>query len=277
MATKSISQLDTAAALNTGDLFETAIPDAGSASGYASKKMTLAQLADFAANDVVYTAFKTSAQSIIGAVNQTLLNFANEYDATATYDEGDVVIYSGNLYKCDTAISTPETFDPTKWTQGKAADFFSGGGVTLERVLEAYAANDAQDNVIPRTTWDVNDYNTSYLSYSTTTHKWTVLQDCMVTVIMGVRQYRGTTGSIAFEDFYTWTNGGMSKRMTATASSNIVGSVGYAMNAFQLTTGQEIGFGKSGTAGWEAPYILIVAGRLTDELFTYNAAWMEGA
>lgn len=128
MATKSISQLDTAATLDNGDLFETAIPDVGSASGYASKKMTLAQLADYAANDVVYPDFKTSAQSITGAVNQTLLNFADEYDATATYDEGDVVIYSGNLYKCDTAITTPETFDPTKWTQGKAADFFAGGG-----------------------------------------------------------------------------------------------------------------------------------------------------
>ena len=277
MATKSISQLDTAAALDNGDLFETAIPDVGSASGYASKKMTLAQLADYTANDVVYTGFKTSAQSIIGAVNQTLLNFADEYDATATYDEGDVVIHSGNLYKCDTAISTPETFDPTKWTQGKATDFFSGGGVTLERVLEAYAANDAQDNVVPRTTWDVNDYNTSYLSYSTTTHKWTVLQNCEVTVVMGVRQYRATTGSIAFEDFFIWENGGMTKKMTATASGYLAGSVGYAMNTFNLTAGQEIGFGKSGGAGWEAPYILIVAGRLTDDLFTYNTEWMEGA
>lgn len=128
MATKSISQLDSAATLDNGDLFETAIPDSGSASGYASKKMSLAQLADYAANDVVYPDFKTSAQSITGAVNQTLLNFADEYDNTATYDVGDVVIYAGNLYKCETAVTTAETFDPTKWTQGKAADFFAGGG-----------------------------------------------------------------------------------------------------------------------------------------------------
>ena len=128
MATKSISQLDSAATLDNGDLFETAIPDSGSASGYASKKMSLAQLADYAANDIVYPDFKTSAQSITGAVNQTLLNLADEYDATATYAEGAVVLYAGNLYKCDTAVETPEAFDPTKWTQGKAADFFAGGG-----------------------------------------------------------------------------------------------------------------------------------------------------
>lgn len=140
MATKSISQLDTAATLDNGDLFETAIPDVGSASGYASKKMTLAQLADYTANDVVYPDFKTSAQSITGAVNQTLANFADEYDDTATYDVGDVVVYAGNLYKCETAVETAETFDPTKWTQGTAADFFVGGGdgATLQVVAAEY-------------------------------------------------------------------------------------------------------------------------------------------
>lgn len=130
MATKSISQLDAAATLDNGDLFETAIPDAGSASGYASKKMTLAQLADHVANDVVYPDFDTSAQNITGAVNQTLANFADEYDDTATYDVGDIVVYAGNLYKCETAVSTAEAFDPTKWTQGTTADFFAGADAT---------------------------------------------------------------------------------------------------------------------------------------------------
>lgn len=152
MATKSISQLDTAATLDNGDLFETAIPDVGSASGYASKKMTLAQLADYTANDVVYPDFKTSAQSITGAVNQTLLNLADEYDATATYTEGAVVLYAGNLYKCETAVETPEAFDPTKWTQGTAADFFAGGGDTSGIVTAGSSFEDynksTQDNDI---------------------------------------------------------------------------------------------------------------------------------
>ena len=152
MATKSISQLETAVSLDNGDLFETAIPDAGSASGYASKKMTLAQLADYAANDVVYPDFDTSAKSITGAVNQTLANFADEYDSTATYAVGDVVLYAGNLYKCETDVSTPEAFDPLKWTQGTAADFFAGGGdtsgiVTAGSSFEDYNASTTDKDI----------------------------------------------------------------------------------------------------------------------------------
>lgn len=71
MATKSISQLDTAVTLDTGDLFETAIPDAGSASGYSSKKMTLAQLADYAENSVQYPELRTTSKTIVGAINET--------------------------------------------------------------------------------------------------------------------------------------------------------------------------------------------------------------
>ena len=173
MATKSISQLDTAATLDNGDLFETAIPDVGSASGYASKKMTLAQLADYAANDVVYPDFKTSAQSITGAVNQTLLNFADEYDSTATYDAGDVVIYSGNLYKCETAVTTPEAFDPTKWTQGKAADFFAGGGEGASGLIAA-----GTDFYNYTSSTQTTKYVSTYLS----------MDDTLIVVI----SYRGT-------------------------------------------------------------------------------------
>lgn len=128
MATKSISQLDTATTLDNGDLFETAIPDVGSASGYASKKMTLAQLADYAANNVVYPDFDTSAKSITGAVNQTIANFAAEYDSAETYAVGDVVLYSGNLYKCETAVDTPGAFDPNKWTQTNIIEILQSGG-----------------------------------------------------------------------------------------------------------------------------------------------------
>lgn len=39
------------------------------------------------------------------------------YDNTATYAVGDYVVYEYDLYKCTTAVSTAEEFDPTKWTQ----------------------------------------------------------------------------------------------------------------------------------------------------------------
>ena len=50
------------------------------------------------------------------------------YDDTATYDVGDIVTYESKLYKCITAIATPETFDDTKWEETTAVDEGGGGG-----------------------------------------------------------------------------------------------------------------------------------------------------
>ena len=38
------------------------------------------------------------------------------YDATATYAVGDIRVYNGTLYQCNTPISTPEAFTPAHWT-----------------------------------------------------------------------------------------------------------------------------------------------------------------
>lgn len=70
MATKSISQLDTAVAVSNDDLFETAVPDSGSATGYSSKKHSMAVIADHAANTVVYPTLQTTAKTLVGAINE---------------------------------------------------------------------------------------------------------------------------------------------------------------------------------------------------------------
>lgn len=70
MANKSISQLDTAAIVDNGDLFEIAQPDISSASGYKSYKQSMAVMADHIANDVIYTGLHTTAQSLVGAINE---------------------------------------------------------------------------------------------------------------------------------------------------------------------------------------------------------------
>jgi hypothetical protein len=44
------------------------------------------------------------------------------YDYTHSYDVGDIVTYESNLDKCITAISTAETFDPTKWEATTASE-----------------------------------------------------------------------------------------------------------------------------------------------------------
>ena len=62
------------------------------------------------------------------------------YDDTATYDVGDIVTYESNLYKCITAISTAETFDPTKWERTTASESGGGGSAELDILGEASGA-----------------------------------------------------------------------------------------------------------------------------------------
>ena len=70
MATKSISQLDTAASVSASDLYEVAIPDVQSASGYASKKESGAQIATFFHNGVQNTNLNTTNKTLVGAINE---------------------------------------------------------------------------------------------------------------------------------------------------------------------------------------------------------------
>lgn len=56
--------------------------------------------------------------NIEDAIDQNADNIGGEdYDATSTYDVGDIVKYQGQLYKCITAIAIAEDFDSTKWIQ----------------------------------------------------------------------------------------------------------------------------------------------------------------
>ena len=72
MATKSISQLDTQATANETDLFEVAIVDQNSASGYASKKESAAAIADAIVGEYQYPLriTGTTATTIAGAINE---------------------------------------------------------------------------------------------------------------------------------------------------------------------------------------------------------------
>lgn len=70
MATKSISQLDTAESLALGDLFETAIPDQNSATGYTSRKTSLTNIAEFTQSTAANNSLETTAKTVVGAINE---------------------------------------------------------------------------------------------------------------------------------------------------------------------------------------------------------------
>ncbi len=64
------------------------------------------------------------------------------YDDTETYSVGDLRTYESRLYKCNTDISTPETFDPEKWdlTTAVQEGGGSGGASAIEKTQAEYDA-----------------------------------------------------------------------------------------------------------------------------------------
>lgn len=52
------------------------------------------------------------------------LDFATSYSSSATYDEGDCVLYDGRVYVCNTAITTAEAWTAAHWTQTSVGAIF---------------------------------------------------------------------------------------------------------------------------------------------------------
>lgn len=68
-------------------------------------------------------------------------NLAPAYDASAgVYAVGDFVSYNGTLYRCNTAIATPEAFDATKWTAKKVVDMTGSDIAVSDSVSTSIAA-----------------------------------------------------------------------------------------------------------------------------------------
>lgn len=71
--------------------------------------------ADQGALDIA--AVTLTANSADAKATEALSNLADVYDATATYDVPDLVLYEGILYRCTTLISVPEPFNGAHWTR----------------------------------------------------------------------------------------------------------------------------------------------------------------
>lgn len=67
--------------------------------------------------------------NIEDAIDQNADNIGGEdYDATSTYDVGDIVKYQGQLYKCTTEISTAEDWTVAHWTETSIVEEIDNGG-----------------------------------------------------------------------------------------------------------------------------------------------------
>ena len=63
------------------------------------------------------------AQELISAVRtKDTSNLADVYDPTTTYDVGEFCVHNNILYKCTTAISSPEAWTAAHWSSEKVCD-----------------------------------------------------------------------------------------------------------------------------------------------------------
>lgn len=70
-----------------------------------------------------------------GANAQLAGDIAEEYDSTSgVYSVDDYCLYQSVLYRCTTAISTPEAFDSLKWSEVNVGDELSGVKNTLNQL-----------------------------------------------------------------------------------------------------------------------------------------------
>lgn len=112
----------------------------------------------------------TGADKAIGFLFEMAANIAADYDSTATYAQGSYTIYAGTLYKCTTAISTPEAFTPAKWQAVLIMNEVAAGGGTTVVANPAGQATDTLNKLqVGATIYDVpSGGGSSGHAYSTT-------------------------------------------------------------------------------------------------------------
>ena len=79
-------------------------------------------------------------------------NVADDYDATATYDVGDLCVYKGILYECSTEISTAEAWNPDHWSRINLGDIVADIDGSIEELYEDKANESGEyDDIVAGT------------------------------------------------------------------------------------------------------------------------------
>lgn len=104
--TKEISALTTAESTSASDLFETALPNAMTETGYISRKVTLSTIANFLLSTLQFASLNTTVKNIIGAINELAqgsgqsLDALNDVDIDAqTLTDGQGIVYDATAQK----------------------------------------------------------------------------------------------------------------------------------------------------------------------------------
>lgn len=116
--TREISALTTAESTSASDLFETALPNAMTETGYISRKVTLGTIANFLLSTLQFSSLNTTVKNIIGAINELARGSGQSLDTLNDVDIDDQTLTDGQGIVYDATAQ--------KWKNGAV----SGGGHT---------------------------------------------------------------------------------------------------------------------------------------------------
>ena len=108
---------------------------------------------------------------------------AAQYSSSATYNVGDYVINNGQLYRCITAITTPESWTAAHWTAAVLCDDVNSqvnhiGYLPYERFTAADVTDDyylnSSGDAVSQVGWSISSYlrigeKADYYVYTATT------------------------------------------------------------------------------------------------------------
>lgn len=125
---KPISALTLAEQTSSNDLFETALPNAMTETGYVSRKVNLNSIASFLFNTLLFQNLHTTAKTIIAAINEVLSSAGGGVALSGTLTAGQTTVTFTD--EALTATCTKVVYVPD--------DFF---GVAPTAIITDYANN----------------------------------------------------------------------------------------------------------------------------------------
>lgn len=151
MATKSISQLDSASTMALGDLLEIAEPNAQSVSGYTSKKISIgSQLAPYIQGTVQNASLNTTDKTLVGAIN--------EVDSEGVKWSENNVLGAKNLLKYPYYYNS-QVINGITWTVNADGTVKATGTATANSSFYLHLRNEGESNdfVLPNGTYIISD------------------------------------------------------------------------------------------------------------------------
>jgi hypothetical protein len=124
---KEISALTTAESTSASDLFETALPNAMTETGYISRKVTLGTIANFLLSTLQFSSLNTTVKNIIGAINELAQGSGQSLDALNDVDIDDQTLTNGQGIVYDATSQ--------KWKNGTVGGGGSHTYSTTEQVV----------------------------------------------------------------------------------------------------------------------------------------------